>query len=99
MQHYSYNPSEGSREGLKNQGYCEYCKRNTFWKPKKQSVTVEEQGIYVTFRRLFAVCMACGHEVTVPEFTERNNKLIADKVKLALSMKEKNEEASESVGK
>ena len=46
------------------------------------------------FRRLFAVCMACGHEVTVPEFTERNNKLIADKVKLALSMKKKNEEVS-----
>ena len=94
MQHYSFNPSEGKREGLKNQGYCEYCKMNTFWKPKKQSVTVEKQGIHVMFRRLFAVCMACGHEVAVPEFTERNKKMIEDKVKLALSAKDKKEEVS-----
>ena len=88
MQNYSFNPSEGKREGLKNQGYCKYCKMNTFWKPKKQSITVEKQGIHARFRRLFAVCMVCGHEVTVLEFTEHNNKIIEDKVKLALLVKE-----------
>lgn len=35
---------------------------------------------HITYRRLFGICLACGKELDIPSFTERNRKVI-DKMK------------------
>lgn len=80
--------NDRNQESVNNRSFCKYCNMNVFLKPKKQTVSVEEQGVHITFRRLFAVCMVCGHEIKIPEFEERNRKLINEKIKL-VKQKEK----------